>query len=143
MQKRSSNTMKKQNNVDLFQSILCFALFLWFYYCCDSFYSRMCLLWAGITFWCTCYWKVNLEIEVEIIQWFFLVCRLVKMRLSVNIFWSFPAKKVLAIFYETNGISIMLPSELDWKRNRLLQKEGFYEGFLPKKITSKPSKRNS
>ena len=65
------------------------------------------------------------------------------MRLSANIFWSFRAKKVLAIFYETNGIFIMLPSELDWKRNRLLQKEGFYDGFLPEKIKSKPSKRNS
>ena len=82
--KRSSNASKKQNNVDLFQSILCFALLfmilvlLWF------FYFRARLLWAGDKFWCTCYWKVNLGIEVEIIQWYFLACWFRKSELCLT-----------------------------------------------------------
>ena len=82
--KRSSNASKKQNNVDLFQSILCFALLfmilvlLWF------FYFRICLLWAGDKFWCICYWKVNLGIEVEIIQWYFLACWFWKSELCLT-----------------------------------------------------------
>ena len=82
--KRSSNASKKQNNVDLFQSILCSALLfmilvlLWF------FYFRIRLLWAGDKFWCICYWKVNLGIEVEIIQWYFLACWFWKSELCLT-----------------------------------------------------------
>ena len=117
MLKRSSNPTKKQNNVQLFQTILCFALLfmtlvlLWF------FYSRIRSFWSGNKFWCICYWKENLGIEEEIIQWHFLVCCFWKSELCLT--FSDPSEVLTIRFYETSDIFIMLPSA---KRH---PKEGF------------------
>ena len=131
MQKISSNTMEKQNNVDFFQSILCFArLFMnlvlqWFFYC------RMRLFWAGNKFWCTCYRKVNLEIEVEIIQQYFLVCRLVKMRPLANIFQSFSVTRFR--YFLWNKFLLCCQVNLIEKEIGYIKKTVFMRAFYLKK----------
>ena len=62
--------MKQQYNEKAKQRCLVSEHFVF----CSSFYDFSIVVifflfsCAFILFWCTCYWKVNLEIEVEIIQ---------------------------------------------------------------------------